>query len=224
MAYDHEEQEQLDALKAWWNQYGNIITWIMIAILAGFSGWKAWGVYQSKQAVQASVLYEEVQKAVQNKDQTKVLRAVADIQDKFSTTYYAQMASMLAAKYAFDSNDVKTAKAQLNWVQEHGKTAEFKSLAKIRMAGILLDEKSYDEALKVLSGDFPVELVSMVDDRKGDIFVAQNKLDEARSAYQAALDKSTDKSPAFQLIQLKLDAIGGAKSASESANKPANKG
>lgn len=211
MAYDHEEQEQLDALKAWWNQYGNIITWVLIIILAAFSAWKAWGIYQTKQSVQASMLFEEMQKAIQDKDQARVIRAVADVQEKYSGTYYAQMASMLAAKYAFDASDLKTAKANLNWVQEHGKTAEFKSLAKIRLAGILLDEKSYDEAMKVLSGDFPTELTSSVEDRKGDILVAQNKIDEARVAYQIALDKSTDKNPSYQFIQLKLDAIGASK-------------
>jgi predicted negative regulator of RcsB-dependent stress response len=211
MAYDHEEQEQLDALKAWWKQYGNIITWFLIIVLAAFSAWKAWGIYQSKQSVQASMLFEELQKSIQDKDQAKVLRAATDVEEKYSSTYYAQMAGMLAAKYAFDINDLKTAKAQLIWIQEHGKTDEFKSLAKIRLAGILLDEKSFDDAMKLLSGDFPSELVSTVEDRKGDILMAQNKIDEARTAYQAALDKSTDKSPSYQLIQLKLDAIGGSK-------------
>ena len=212
MAYDHEEQEQLDALKAWWKQYGNTITWVLIVVLAAFSAWKAWGIYQTKQSVQASMLFEEVQKAIQDKDQAKVLRAATDVEEKFSSTYYAQMAGMLAAKSAFDANDLKTAKAQLSWISDHGKTDEFKSLAKIRLAGILLDEKSFDDALKLLSGDFPSELASSVQDRKGDILMAQNKIDDARTAYQAALDKTTDKNPSYQLIQLKLDAIGGSKS------------
>jgi len=211
MAYDHEEQEQLDALKAWWNQFGNLITWVMILILAAFSGWKAWGMYQVKQSVQAAILFEEVQKAIQDKDQAKVTRAVADVQDKFASTNYAQMASMVAAKFAFDSNDLKAAKADLSWVQDHGKTPEFKAMAKIRLAGILMDEKSYDDALKLLAGEFPADYASSVEDRKGDILVAQNKLDEARAAYQAALDKSTDKNPGYQFTQLKIDAIGGSK-------------
>ena len=211
MAYDHEEQEQLDAIKAWWKQYGNLITWILIAILAAFSAWKFWGIYQVKQSVQASMLFEEVQKAIQEKDQTKVLRAVTDVQDKYPSTNYAQMSGLLAAKFAFDANDLKTAKLQLNWVQEHGKTDEFKALAKIRLAAVLLDEKSYDDALKLLAGDFPAEFASAVADQKGDILMAQNKTDEARAAYQLALDKSVDKNPSYQLIQLKLDALGGAK-------------
>ena len=209
MAYDHEEQEQLDALKAWWKRYGNLITWLLIAVLSVFSVWKGWGIYQSRQAGQAAQLYDEVQKYVQDKDAAKVLRAVTDMQDKFSGTAYAQMASMLAAKSAFDANDSVSAKKQLQWVQEHGKTAEYQALAKVRLAGILLDEKSYDAAIKLLSGDFPAEMAVVVADRKGDVLAAQSKTDEARAAYQLALDSGTDKNPARQLIQLKLDALGG---------------
>jgi predicted negative regulator of RcsB-dependent stress response len=212
MAYDHEEQQQLDALKAWWKQYGNWVTWFLIVVLAAFVAWKAWGIYRVKQAEQASVLYSEVQKAIEEKDQTKALRMVTDLQEQFSGTAYPQMASMLVAKNAFESNDLKAAKTQLMWVQEHGKTAEFKTLAKIRLASVLLDEKSYDEALKMLAGDFPAEFASSVADRKGDILVAQNKLDEARVAYQVALQKASIQNPDYQYIQLKLDALGSAKS------------
>ena len=211
MAYDHEEQEQLDALKAWWKQYGNLVTWLLIAVLAAFSAWRGWGLYQAKQSAQAATLYEEVEKAIAGKDQARVTRATSDIEDKFGGTYYAQMAALASAKFAFDSNDLKQAKVHLNWVVDHGKVEQFKALAKIRMSAILLDEKSYDEALKQLSGDFPVEFASSVADAKGDILVAQNKIEDARVAYQLALDKSTDQNPAHALIQLKLDAIGGAK-------------
>lgn len=209
MAYDHTEQEQLDELKAWWKTYGNLITWLLIAVLLAFSTWKMWGIYQGQQAAQASKLYEEVQKALQDKDAAKLQRAVTDIQEKYAGTEYAQMAGLLSAKSAFDINDLKTAKARLVWVQEHGKTDEFKAIAKLRLASILQDEKSFDEALKLLSGEFPTELLASVADKKGDILVAQNKLAEARTAYQLALDKSTDQNPSRQLIQLKLDAIGG---------------
>jgi predicted negative regulator of RcsB-dependent stress response len=47
--------------------------------------------------------------------------------------------------------------------------------------------------------------------------VAQNKLPEARTAYQAALDKMDKKHPGRQLVQIKLDAIGGAPAAKAAA-------
>ena len=217
MAYDHGEQEQLDALKAWWKQYGNVATWILILVLLSFSAWKGWGLYQSKQSMQASLLYEAIENAIKSNDQAKAQSALSEIQNKYAKTDYASMASLLAAKNLFLQTNLKGSQEQLIWVVNNTKSPELKSLAKIRLAGIFLDIKSFDEALKQLSGEFPKELNANVADRKGDILVAQNKIDEARLAYQSALDLSSNKNPNKQLIQLKLDALGG--SPAKVANK-----
>jgi len=209
MAYDLEEQEQLDSIKAWWAKYGNLVTWVLIIALAGYAGWTGWNTYQGRQSAQASVLYEEQQKSLAAKDNAKVQRAAADIQDKFSGTAYAQMSALVAAKSAFDANDADTAKKQLQWVIDHGRGKEYKAIAAVRLAGVLLDAKAYDEALKVLSGDYPAQFAGAIADRKGDVLAAQGKRDEARSAYKLALEKSDAKDPGRQLIQIKLDAIGG---------------
>ncbi|MET3432150.1 putative negative regulator of RcsB-dependent stress response [Herbaspirillum seropedicae] len=209
MAYDLEEQEQLDSIKAWWAKYGNLLTWVLIIALAGYAGWTGWNTYQGRQSAQASVLYEEQQKSLAAKDNAKVQRAAADIQDKFSGTAYAQMSALVAAKSAFDANDADTAKKQLQWVIDHGRGKEYKAIAAVRLAGVLLDAKAYDEALKVLGGDYPAQFAGAIADRKGDVLLAQGKRDEARSAYKLALEKSDAKDPGRQLIQIKLDAIGG---------------
>ena len=216
MAYDLEEQEQLANFKAWWDKYGNMTSWVLIAALAAYSGWTGWNYYQRSQAAQASALYDELQAAVDAKDNVKVLRAAGDMENKFSGTAYAPMGALVAAKSAFDASDLKSAKAQLQWAADHG-SDEFKSIAKIRLAGILLDEKAYDEALKTLGGDFAPQFAGAVADRKGDILVAQNKLAEARTAYLAALDATDKKNPGRQLIQLKLEAIGGTVPAAKDA-------
>ena len=208
MAYDLEEQEQLASLKAWWKQYGNLITWVLIAVLAGYAAWTGWNKYQQSQAAQASQLFTELQRAVEAKDNAKVQRVAADMESKFGNTAYAQMSGLAAAKSAFDANDLKTAKARLQWVAAEGKNEEFKALAKIRLAGILLDEKAFDEGLKLLSGDFPAPYAVMADDRKGDIYLAQAKIQDARTAYQSALEKMDEGNPGRQLIQIKLDAVG----------------
>ncbi len=208
MAYDHEEQEQLASLKAWWTQYGNLTSWVLIVALAGYSGWTGWKYYQRTQSASASQLYDELQNAVKAKDNAKVQRAAGDMQSRFGGTTYAPMSALVAAKSAFDANDLKAAKAQLQWVADHG-AEEYQAVAKLRLAGVLLDEKSYDEALKVLAGDTTAQFAGAVADRKGDILVAQNKIAEARTAYLAALAATDKKSPGRQLIEVKLEAIGG---------------
>lgn len=208
MAYDLEEQEQLDALKAWWKQYGNLVTWLLIIALAGYGAWTGWGFYQRNQLRQAGQLYEEVEKAVVAKDNAKIQRAAADMAQKFPRAIYAQMAALVAAKSAVDADDLNTAKLRLEWVAAHGND-EYRSIAKLRLAGVLLDQRALDEAINVLSGEFPAFFVGPVADRKGDILVAQNKIQEARAAYQLALEKTEADNPGRQLIQIKLDALGG---------------
>ena len=209
MAYDLEEQEQLDTIKAWWAKHGNLLTWAVIAVLAIYAAWSGWNLYQRNQSLQASQLYEELQNAATAKNHAKVMPVANVIQDKFSGTAYAQMAGLVAAKSAFDANDMAAAKSELQWVVEHHRDAEYGAIAAIRLAGIELDAKDYDAALKTLSGDFPAQFAGAVADRKGDVLFAQNKIDQARSAYQEALEKMEPRDPGRQLIQLKLDAIGG---------------
>jgi predicted negative regulator of RcsB-dependent stress response len=210
MAYDLEEQEQLDSIKAWWAKHGNWLSWVAIALLAAYASWSGWNYYQRRQSAQASQLYETLQTANTAKDHAKVMRAASDLQDKFGSTPYAQMAALVAAKSAFDANDTAAAKSELQWVVDHHRDQEYKAIAAIRLAGVELDAKEYDAALKTLSGDFPAQFAGSIADRKGDVLFAQNKLSEARDAYQQALDKTEQKDPSRQLIQLKLDAIGGA--------------
>lgn len=209
MAFNLEEQEQIEELKAWWKKYGNLLTWLLIiglSIYAGFNGWK---YYQRSQAAKAALLYEEMFRAVTAKDNALALRAATDLETQYSGTAYAQMAGMVASRSAYEAGELKSAKAQLEWVANNAIDDEYKVLAKVRLAGMLLDEKAYDEGMKQLSGDFPEAFASRVADRKGDILVAQNKIDEARAAYQIALEKTDAKDPARKLIQLKLDGIGG---------------
>lgn len=216
MAYDLEEQEQLASLKAFWNQYGNLLTWVLIVALGSYAGYNYWNSQQRTEAAEASGLYDELNKSLAAKDNAKVQRIAADVESKFGASVYAQMSALAAAKSAFDANDLKTAKVQLQWVLEHGND-EYKSIAKLRLSGVLLDEKAYDEGLKLLATDFLPQFSGAVADRKGDILVAQNKLAEARTAYQAALEAMDKKNPGRQLVQLKLDAIGGGTAAPKAA-------
>jgi predicted negative regulator of RcsB-dependent stress response len=209
MAYDLEEQEQIANFKAFWNRFGNLITWVLIIALASYAGWNFWQSHQRKQTGEASGLYDELVTSSQANDNAKVQRIAADVESKFGSTAYAQMAALAAAKSAFDANDLKTAKAQLQWVVDHGND-EYKSVARLRLSGVLLDEKAYDQALALLNGDFLPQFAAEVQDRKGDVLVAQNKVLEARGAYQAALDKMEKNHPGRQIVQVKLDAIGGA--------------
>lgn len=209
MAYDHEEQEQLATLKAWWKQYGNLIIWGLIIVLGSYAAWTGWQSYQRSQTMQAAQLYEQLQKAAGENDHDRVQRAAADIRDRFAGTAYAQMGALAAAKAAFEKEDIAGAKQHLQWLADKGEDPTYRALARIRLSGLLFDEKNFDEGIKMLNGEFPPAFANVVADRKGDFLVAQGKMDEARTAYRQALENTTEEDPARQYIQLKLDAIGG---------------
>ena len=209
MAYDLEEQEQIASLQAFWNKYGNLITWVLIVALGSYAAYNFWSNRQSSQAVEASALYDQLQDALtKEKNNVKVQRIATDLVAKYDSSIYAPMSALVAAKSAFDASDLKTAKTRLQWAIDHGND-EYQSIAKLRLSGVLLDEKAYDEALKVLGTTFLPQFAGEVADRKGDVLVAQNKLVDARAAYQAALTAMDKKNPGRQLVQLKLEAIGG---------------
>ncbi len=211
MAYDLEEQEQLESLKHWWRDNGNMVTWVAIVVLLAAAAWLGWKNWQRRQAGEASVLYEQVQKAVDAKDAEKIKRAAADMEDKFGRTAYAQMTALSAAKALYEANDAAGAKAQLQWTIDHAGDDEYKAVAKLRLAGLLLDEKAYDQGLALVSGDVAPAFAALYADRRGDLLAAQNKKDDARAAYKLALEKfGQADAAARQIVQFKLDALGGA--------------
>ncbi|MFA8329477.1 YfgM family protein [Burkholderia ubonensis] len=208
MSY-HDEQESIESLKAWWARWGNLTTWIVLAALvvaAGFNGWNFW---QRRQAAQASGLYEQVQKAAASNDKATMARAAADMEDKYGGTPYAQMTALAAAKVLYAAGDAAGAKAQLQWAVDHAKDDEYKQIAKLRLASLLLDEKAYDAGLALLSGTPIDAFKGLVADRRGDLLAAQGKAGDARAAYKLALDSlPKEDMSARQLVQFKLDALG----------------
>ncbi|RZF28320.1 tetratricopeptide repeat protein [Paraburkholderia sp. UYCP14C] len=209
MSY-HDEQESIESLKAWWQQWGNATTWIVLVVLLAGASWNGWNFWQRRQAAEAAVLYDQVQQAAASGDKAQIARVAADMEDKFGRTAYAQMTSLGAAKALYAAGDEAGAKAQLQWTIDHAKDDEFKQIAKLRMASLLLDDKAYDQGLALLAEPQSDAFKGVVADRRGDLLAAQGKRDDARAAYKLALDSlSKSDSSARQLIQFKLDALGG---------------
>lgn len=211
MAYDLEEQEQLDVLKAWWKQYGNLVVTVILVGALGAAGYQGWRYYRQQQALQAVTLYAQMESAERANEKKKAGDIAAQIIDRHAGTQYAAMAALASAKIAFESGDLALAKTRLQWVIERAKEEEMRDVARLRLAGVLLDEKNYAEALKLVETKPAPAFSGLYADMKGDILVAQGKTAEARSAYRQALEKGDGKSSHHQLVQLKLDALGEAK-------------
>jgi predicted negative regulator of RcsB-dependent stress response len=218
--YDLEEQEQLDDLKAWWEQYGKYVSGALVAIAVAAVAFQGWRWYQRNQSEQASVLYQAVSQAVRNNDLAKAKDPATQITDRFSGTAYAPRAALLYAKMLYDSGDHAGAKTQLQWVVDHSSEDELKAIARFRLAQALLDEKQYDDALKALDAKTGDTFAGIYADLRGDILSAAGKNADAVAAYQAALAKIDPKSPYRAFIQVKLDALGGAPVADSAMTAP----
>jgi len=211
MAYDLEEQEQLAELKAWWATYGKWVLTAAIVVLGALAGWRGYQIWASSRAVNASVMYEQVEQAVQSKDATKVKAAAGALIAQYPSTLYASLSALEAARYYVEAGDLKSAEAQYQWVIDKSGSDEAQALARLRLAGVLLDEKRLDEAQKALAVTPPASFESLFADRRGDIYLAQQKTAEARKEYQTALDKLGPRAGALRsLVQVKLDALGDA--------------
>ncbi len=215
---DLQEQEQLDDLKAFWKQYGNLITWFLLAALAAYAGWNAWNYWQREQAAKASSMFGELERAAQASDAEKTGRIFGDLKDRFGRTAYAQQGGLLAAKVQHDKGQADAARASLAWVADNAVEDEYRSIARLRLAGLLLDAKQYDEALKQLDAAKAPDFQALVADRRGDVLLAQGKKDDARGAYQTAYQGLDMKLEYRQLVQAKLTALGAAPAASGSAS------
>jgi len=219
---DLEEQEQLDQLKDFWKQYGNLITWVLVVALGSFVAYNWWTKHQAEQALRAGVLYDELDQVAGQGDIEKATRVAKDLADNFAGTTYAAQGGLLIAKLSAEKGKADAARGHLEWVIAHAPEAEYQAIARLRLAGLLLDQKKFDEAAKVLSGEFPKEFEALVADRKGDLLQAQGKTAEAITAYQQSW-KSFDRDVAYRnIVTIKLTALGAApeEAASEAGARP----
>jgi len=212
MALDLEEQEQVAEFKAWWNQYGSLLVFALVAAAVAIGGWQGWRWYQQVQAQEASVVYDSLAHAAQAGDAKALRDSAGALIEKYPGSLYASMGAMVAARFHFDRNDLKNAKAQLGWVVENSRAEEFRDLARLRLAAVLLDEKAHDDALKLLDATHAAAFDAQYAALRGDILVAKGQPAEARTAYRAALesaDKERGNAAFRESLQIRLEALGG---------------
>jgi predicted negative regulator of RcsB-dependent stress response len=221
---DLQEQEQLDALKSFWKTYGNLITWALIAALAVYAGLNGWKWWQRDQSAKAAAMFDQLELAAQGGDAQRAGQIFGDLKERYPRTVFAQQAGLLAARVQFDRGQADAAKASLTWVADNAGEDEYKTVARLRLAGLLLQAKDFDGALKQLDLAKAPTFEALVADRRGDVLLAQGKSAEARGAYQAAWKSMDEKIEYRRLIDAKLTALGAPPTASAPAAKASEAG
>ncbi len=208
---DLQEQEQLEALKAWWKDNRNQILGGLLIVVVGMGGWRGWQYYQHNQSDGAATLYQQFIEQLPSNDAKRINDAATAVMDKFSSTAYAPRAALVAAQVNKQDHDLARAKTQLQWVIDNSAEATLKDVARLRLAALLLDEKNYADAFALLDAKHTPSFDGLYADLRGDVLSAQGKIDEARSSYKIAYEKFDAQSMYRNLIQMKLDALGSAK-------------
>jgi predicted negative regulator of RcsB-dependent stress response len=206
--YDLEEQEQIDSLKHFWTDYGRLIITGVVAFVVGVGGIQGWKYYNRTQAKDASVEFGKLDVAMAKGDINEIRNVGSDIVDRYPRTSYAPMAALVVAKAERDAGDLDAAASQLEWAAQNAASEEARMLSRLRLAGVLLDQEKYEEALKLLDEKVTEAFVALYSDLRGDVLVEQGKMAEARAAYQQALDKSVESGGWRNVVQIKIDALG----------------
>ena len=220
---DLQEQEQLDNLKAFWKRYGNLVTWLLVAVMAAFAAWNGWNWWQRDQAMKSGAMYDELERAAQAGDAAKTARIFADLKERFPRTAFAQQGALATAKLQFDQGQFDAARDTLTWVADKGIEEEIRTVARLRLAALQAEAKQFDAALKTLDAATAPTFEALVADRRGDVLAAQGKPELARAAYEKAWAAMSDKVDYKRLVEAKLTSLGAAPAPAASAASGAAK-
>ena len=209
-SYDFEEQERIAELKAWWEDNRWFVAGGIVVAILTFAGYRGWHWWSQQRAEDAMAMYQPIEEATTKvPDAAKIEQSAQALIDKHPGSFQASEAALILAKQAFDAGKLDEARKRLEWVMEHGADAH-RGVARMRVAAVLLEQKKYDEALKVLDENKDEAFVPLAADLRGDIMLAQGRLDEARAAYKLAVEKAGPRNPVKGIAETKLNALGGA--------------
>ena len=211
------EDEQVEALKAWWKENGKAVIAGAIFGLLGLMGWRYWQGHVKTQAEQASTAFQRLLSQVADNKKEAAEQQAKQILDQYEKSPYAAFAALMLAKIAVDQNDLIQAKAHLQWAVAHSTEPEIKRVARLRLVRLLLAEGNIDQAQAFLDEADNTTSLPSYHELKGDLLLAQGKLEEARNAYLQALALGGTTGGQSSVLQMKLDELGEASPAPKQA-------
>jgi predicted negative regulator of RcsB-dependent stress response len=181
------EEDQLEAIKKWWNRYSNMIAIVLALLLFIIAGFKYWNWHQAKVKVGASNAYEHLMVAFANQDKLSVQSYANQLINDYGQSVYADAAHLILAKLFIADDDYKKAKESLDYVAKHSPMQALKQVATIRIARLLVAEKEYDKALAKLTNVIDTAYMPVINELKGDIFTAKGQYQQALLSYKEAI-------------------------------------
>ena len=202
------DDEDVAKLKAWWNEYGRTVVIGVVLGLGGIVGWNGWQSHQERSAEEASEMYAQVVEAAAQDRHADVRTMAALLLTEFPRSGYATLAAFVASASAVAQGDLAEARSRLSWLAENASREGYRSLARIRLARVLLDEEDTDAALDTLGEVPPGAFDAVTGELRGDILATRGATDEARSAWRQVLDGEAALPSSRARVRMKLDDLG----------------
>lgn len=210
------DEEQIENLKRFWQEYGSPILVGVVLAVAVFVGWRYWQTTRLEAATKGAAVFQDMlgaaqRSALNEKDKeasTDLQRFGKTIREEYAKTPYANSAGLLLARHAVERGDYKEAEKQLRLVLDGKPSDSERVLVVTRLARVLAEQKKYDEALGLLNKETDKGFVPTIEEIKGDIYVAQKKIPEAQKAYLAAIAALDVRDENRPLLEIKLADVG----------------
>lgn len=208
MALDMHEEEQVEALKRWWRENGRAVIAGLVLAVAIVLGWQWWQARQEALAQQAGQVYAELLSKLDSAPAEA--RAPAErLLNEFAGTTYADLAGLALARIEVEGGQTDAALARLQHLAANARDESVRALATLRQARLSWGAGQAEAALGLLESRLPDAFLAVADTLRGDVLVSLGRLDEARTAYDAALAQAALQGQETGLIRIKRDDLGG---------------
>lgn len=206
----HHEEEQIEALKRWWSDYGKTVVAALAAGLAVFFGWNYYQDNQTERAQERSLAFEQLVVSATAGEGELTPQEIEQLQPLAneladSEGLYGDFASLYLAKFAVAQEDFESAQQHLQAVIDDASEDAVRDLARYRLARVLVSVDDAEAALALLSSSVGESYSPLYAEARGDILMSQNRLQDARKAYETALAAIGDQPMRRNILQLKLD-------------------
>ncbi len=209
------EEQQVEAIKKWFNQYGGMISWAIIIVTFVISGFYYWKHHQEVVREQASENYMSLLEGLEKKDKETIKSRAEVLINQYANSPYASLAGFVLAQEAVQEKELNNAEQHLQWIIKNSKQENFQAIAKIRLMRLLIAENKLDEALKQYDEKIANGYLTLMAELKGDILLKQKDIEAAKAAYQLAYTSAPEEGMHGPLLKMKMQELGIEPAASE---------
>ena len=137
-----DEEVRREQFKKLWDKYSLYFIALMVLVVAAVGGWRGYQYLEAKKAAEAGAIFEKAVELSEQGKHAEAETAFADLAAK-APSGYRTLARLRAAAEASARDPKAAAKMYDDIAADSGVGSEWRDLAKIRAAGLLVDSASY---------------------------------------------------------------------------------